>query len=322
MKNRLFFHIAAILFAAALLASTASAQRLPDSVFDQQSQAFGNTLQDVPPDIISVELSPAAPAAGEPVLVRAVIRVDPDMSAFRVSRAVLRYSTDGVTYQAVDMALSPGEQDLWEARIPGQPSGTTVRAAVAGWDQVGNAAFQIPVQSAVSREALFPVLSDPRDQGIPDGLDILEMAYGADAETLYYCQTLAGPFQSFTMLGASANAMAVNNDDLRRKPHLSHNENEGPYIALAPQFGIATLVSIEDVLKGRAIKDVPGITVSARGNRVCARAPLATVIKDPALGVKVFSATVSLNPGTEELVLADCSPYAILYPGGAQYTVK
>jgi len=36
----------------------------------------------------------------------------------------------------------------------------------------------------------------------------------------------------------------------------------------------------------------------------------------------VFSATVALNPASEELVLVDCSPYAILYTGGVSYTVK
>ena len=319
-QTLLLFPIA--LLALALAAGEARAQRLPDSVFSQASQAFGNTLQDVPPDILSVEVSPQAPAADERVWVRAVIQVNPDMSYFRVNRALLYYSIDAQAYTAVDMELVDDAQGLWQASVPGFPAGTEVRLALAGWDEVGNAVIQVPVQKSVSRDALFPVITDPRDQGIPDGLDILEMQYGTDGDTLFYCQNLAGAFQSFTILGASANAMGIVNEDVRIVQHRSYSENNCPYLAYAPQFEIAGIVDINDVLKGRKIPEVPGVSVSAKGSRLCARAPVDKVAADRAHGVKVFSATVALNPGTEEVVLADASPYAILYFGGLSYTVK
>lgn len=301
--------------------SMAAAQQLPDSIFNTKNHAFGNTLQDVPPDIIEVSTSPEKPAAGEKVWVRAVMRTDPDMSPFLVNHAKLYYATDGLNYLETDMQLVDEAKSLWQASLPGYSAGTHVDFALAAWDEIGNAVFQVPRQSKVSRDGLFPVIFDEDDTDIPDGLDILQMNYGTDGETLYYCQQLQSAFQTFTLLGASADAMGIYREDVRFFRHRSYSENNDLFLAYLPAFKLSGLLSIDNLIKDIPPEETQTISLSARGNRVCARAPIAALAPKPERGVKVFSATVAVNPGTEDIALVDFSPYAILYFGGSSYTV-
>lgn len=317
MKFRLLKTIVVIL----MLCGPAAAQQLPDSIFNTKIHAFGNTLQDVPPDIIEVGTSPEQPSAGEKVWVRAILRTDPDMTPFLVNRAKIYFATDSQNYTAADMQIVDEKQSLWQASLPGFPAGTRVDFALAAWDEVGNAVFQVPRQSKVSRDGLFPVIFDDNDTDIPDGLDILQMDYGTDGTTLFYCQRLQSAFQTFTLLGASANAMGIFREDVRFFRHRSYSENNDMYLAYVPAFELNGLVTIDNLIKDIPPENPEGVIMSAKGDRVCARAPIAALSAQPARGLKVFSATVAVNPGTEDIALVDFSPYAILYFGGSSYTV-
>ena len=314
--------ILASLAALVIATAPAMAQRLPDSVFNNGSQAFGNTLQDVPPDVISVETSPAQPVAGERVWVRAVIQVDPAMSPFIVNRAKMFYSTDRQQYTTVEMQLVDPDKGLWQAPIPGFDVGVHVDFAVAGWDEVGNAVFQIPLQNSVSRQDLFKVIEDENDTDIPEGLDILTMSYGTDGDTMYYCQTLEGPFQTFTLLGASADAMGIYRNDVRFFRHRSYSENNDYFIAYIPAFEVQGPLTMDNLLKGSAPPSPEGIEVMAKGDRVCSRSKISSLDVKAERGIKVFSGTVAVNPGNEQISLVDFSPYAIIYFGGNSYEVK
>jgi hypothetical protein len=320
-NTRLFALCATLLAALIWAAPRAGAQEIPDSIFNAQSEAFGNILQDVPPDISEIEISPETPAADQRVWVRAVVRVVPDFSPFIVKRALLQYSTDKQNYTAIEMQLVDDEKGLWQAPIPGFPKGTTVYYTVAGWDELGNAVYQVPLQTEVSKKKLFHVITDENDADISAGVDILSMNYATNGELLYYCMGLETTFQTYTLSGATAAAMGYIAEDLRTNPHKSSNDFNGPFLAYMPVLGIATKITIDEFASSKD-KKIEGVTVSANGRNVCARAPIKFLTSTPERGLKVFSATITFDPGTQEFLLADASPYAILYFGGNSYVVK
>lgn len=309
------------LFIIFALAAAARAQEIPDTIFNMQSQAFGNTIQDAPPDIAKITLIPEQPAAGKKVTVRAIIRDDPYMTAFKVSSAALEYATDTQNYTKVEMASVAGKPDLWQADIPAFPAGAEVRYAIGGWDEIGNAVFQIPIQKEVKNANLFHVITDENDTDVQPGLDILTMSYGTDGTTLYYCQTLEAPFQIYTLMnGVSIDVMGFVEQDVRAVPFRSVTENLEPFLAYVPALNIAGKMLPSEF--GRGASKAGGIVVTSKGKRVCARSPISALTSTPARGLKVYSATAAYDPATGEGILADASPYAVIYFGGNSYTVK
>jgi len=313
-----------LLFAALIAISAASAsvaQQIPDSIFNTPSQAFGNTISDVPPDILGVSISPAAPAAGKPVTVDATIAVDPAFSIFKVKRAQIVYSSDGKKYLTSDMKLANASKNLWRGKIPAFPAGTTVSYSIAAWDEIGNSVWQLPKQSEIDMKNLFKVIVDETDHDIPANLDILWMGFGTDGTNLNYCQNLRAAYQSYTILGGvTLSAMGFLDEDVRIVRRRSGIENNVTFLTYLPALNMSGKMRFEDFDSGPRKDD--NISVYGQGRRVCAKAPISALTSIPAHGLKVFSATASLNPTSGDGMLVDASPYAILYFGGKSYTVK
>lgn len=317
--------VVALLFAAAVLmmsGNRAAAQILPDSIFNEGSQAFGNTVQDAPPDISKIRLVPPQPKAGKKTAVQAVIATDQYMSAFKVNKAILQYSTDGQNYKQVSMKLADAKNGVWSGEIPAMPVGTRVDYAIAGWDEIGNAVYQIPLQKDVAREGLFKVITDDDDADVAGGMNILSMSYGTDGRVMHYCQELKAKFQTYTLMkGVFIDVMGFVESDVRFNKSRSMTENMVPFLAFIPAMSLAGKMMPDDLKKGVASKE-GGISVTGKGNRVCAKAPISELTKTPKNGLKVYSATASFDPKSSAGVLVDATPYAVIYFGGNSYTVK
>jgi len=319
MKKNLFIIFAAFAVLAAPL--LCRAQQIPDTIFNTPSQAFGNTIADVPPDITSVKITPALPAAGKPVTVEAVISVDRAFSIFKVKKAQILYSTNEQNYTAAEMKLADEKKNLWRGTIPAFPAGTSVQYSVAAWDEVGNTVWQLPKQKKIDTKNMFTVITDERDDDIPGNLDILFNTYGTDGTTFNYCQNLRTTFQSYTLMnGASISAMGYLTDDVRVNRHKSGIENNESFIAYVPAINLSGKVRFDDLGKGNKSDDK--VAVFSQGKRVCVKTAISELTANPAHGLKVFSATASINPATNDGMLVDATPYAILYFGGNSYTVK
>jgi len=143
------------------------------------------------PSITDITISPSKPGPGENVTVKAKI-TDPS----GVAQAILSYSTDG-GQTWTDVPMTPVGNDYYEARIPGQPKGTTVLYMIKAQDGVGNWATT-SVRSYMVGEAAGPAPSPGEGAGIPityvvGGAVVAAIAVGAAIALLKRRATAAYP---------------------------------------------------------------------------------------------------------------------------------
>ena len=102
---------------------------------------------DVPPIIRHYEIQPEEPKPGEEVTVIVWARDKDEPYDSYLTRAVLKYSTDGgKTWETVEMILQsavvtePGLEDThkYMLHLPGQPAGTNVSIIITVYDNAGN----------------------------------------------------------------------------------------------------------------------------------------------------------------------------------------
>ena len=322
MKKSLIRTAAAAVIAAFTLSASpgpAGGQQLPDSIFDNCPPAFGNTLNDVPPDIGSIETVPAEPAAGAPVKVRAVVMTDPVMSILPVIGADLTYETGGAV-KTVPMKLVDKEKYIWEAEIPAQKAGAVVNYGIAARDEGGNAVAQLVNFPMGVKAAPFDAIADPEDGSVEGSVDLTGVSFKSDGEYLDFCETFRLPFRWTTFRGAAGAALGFYPGDVRGIPTHSVTENVNAFVAYVPLLEIEGIVHIEEISRkgGKGIKT----PFHARGKRVCGRARISDLTAEPERGLKMFAATVTYNLATDEFALGDATPYAIVYFSGKSYTVR
>ncbi len=143
------------------------------------------------PTITDITISPSEPGPGEDVTVKAKI-TDPS----GVAKAILSYSTDG-GQTWTNVSMTPVGNDYYEAKIPGQPKGTTVLYMIEAQDGVGNWATT-SVRSYTVGEAAGPAPSPGEGAGIPityvvGGAVVAAIAVGAAIALLKRRATAAYP---------------------------------------------------------------------------------------------------------------------------------
>lgn len=312
-----------VLFAAAialLSARAATAQVMPDDIFDNCAEAFGDTLNDVPPDIHSVEIEPAAPAAGEPVTVRAKIMTDKWLTVYRVEKATLTYIADGAAPVDVGMRLAAPDNWIWEAQIPGMTAGTQVDYGITAYDGTGNAVVQLIETDGFEPERFNTVLTDPEDDDVEATLDLLSLEMMSDGEIYYYCENLKSQFKWSTPMGAAITGVGFYPDDVRKIPAHSITENTHAFIGYVPAIGIESIVGMNDLQN--ETQGIP-VSIKAMGRKICGRAKISDLTKEPELGLKMFAATAAYDfNGKGQLNLRDATPYAIVYFRANRYVVE
>jgi hypothetical protein len=292
------------------------AQEMPDTIFDNKSQAFGNSVQDVPPDILAVEITPDPPVPGEAIHVSANIRVDPDISKFLVREAFAYYrKKDEITgLKRVSMAKSPDRPGWWEASIPGFEKGTDIEIFIRGIDEIGNEVFQLPAINGLLPKDLIEFLYDGKEDGIPASMDVMSVGIGYDGNDLVSCIRLVVPFQSYSELGADAIVLGFIADDVRVNPTRSVTENTSGFVGWFPAMKLKGIFDIRELSGGGKAGDEASVNVSGRD--VCLHAAVNKLTPTPERGVKIYAGTAGLDQANNFLNLGDSSPYAIVYFAG------
>lgn len=314
----IFFIPAAVL----LLALPVFAQELPDSVFDKPSQAFGNSVQDVPPDILAVEVTPDQPAAGQQIHVSAHIWVDPEISKFKVKEAYVYYRdiSDKTGMKRVSMLKAAERIDWWEATLPGFEKGAEIEISVRAVDEIGNEVIQLPRIPDVGPDHMIEMLMDGADQDIPSSMDVISVKLGYDGANLVACSLLGGPFQTYSSLGADVLVLGFIEDDVRVNPTRSITENTAGFAGYFPAMNLTGIYNIQE-LAGSARETRGDAAVKIAGRNICLTARVNQLTATPRRGLKVFSATAGVDLVNELLNLGDSTPYAILYFGGRRLSI-
>ncbi|MFA6448402.1 MAG: hypothetical protein WCX65_02950 [bacterium] len=312
-----------IAFAGAmLLPQLASTQVIPDTIFDNPPRAFGNTVQDVTPDILAVEISPAAPRAGGDVRVSANIWVNPEISKFKVKEAYVYYrEANQITdMKRVSMTKDDGRPDWWVAMLPGFADGATVEYFVRGVDEIDNEVIQLPTIADPKPEQMLDIAIDGRDDDLPGTMDILNMSMAYNGTELIACPKMRLRFQQYSTLGANAIAMGFIADDVRMHPSRSVTENTAGFVGYVPALDIEGILKVEDLQRGVG-KRGGAATARVFGQHVCLRAKLSSLTPTPERGMKIFGATLGISPLNQEIYLGDATPYSMVYFKGGVFTV-
>lgn len=299
-----------LILAALALCIPGTAQKMPDDIFDTLPPAFGDSLNDVPPDILSVVTSPLKPEAGNPTTVTARIETDHVMTIFRVADASLIYEIDGIVTKT-EMSKSQSDQRLWTAEIPEQKKGAIVHFGIVAHDETGNAVAQLLVRKGVETNDYIKVITDKEDSELLPSLDIKNVSFTTDGDKMYYCQTFHAPFQPATTAGASISAVGFYPHDVREIPTHSVSEHTHAFIAYIPFANKIGIMNVENFQSIEA--DKAGVSIKQQGKKVCGSAPINKLTVKPEKGLKMFAASASFDLSKSILYLADSSPYAIIY---------
>jgi hypothetical protein len=325
MKKTIYSGLIALCFIVigVILSRPAAAQIIPDTIFDNPPQAFGNTIQDVTPDILAVDIVPAAPSAGEEVRVSANIRVNPEISKFKVKEAYVYYRKAGQQTNLKRVSMSKSDRsDWWTAALPGFPEGAQIEYYVRGVDEIENEVVQLPVTDAPKPADMIEVSVDGRDDGggLPGAMDILSVLLAYNGKELIACPKTRVPFQQYSTFGADAIAVGYVADDVRYHPSRSITENTAGFVGYMPSFNIQGILRLEDLERGSSAKRDDS-SAKMSGRYVCMRANVSSLTSTPERGLKIFAATLAINPLNKEVSLGDATPYATVYFKGGSFTV-
>ncbi|HOY63362.1 MAG TPA: hypothetical protein PLK80_04685 [bacterium] len=302
--------------AAALTASAACAQQMPDSIFNNIPQAFGNNLQDVPPDILDVSLSPGT-APGSAVI-SAKIWVDPEISKFKVKSARVFAIRAGGELKPADIPMSPDpSRSLWWTVVADSIPAGEAEFFIRASDEVGNEVIQLPKLDDFRPALLTPITSDGEDLDIPASLDILGAEAGHNGSSLMVCGETRAVFQSFTNIGAAALIVGYIPDDVRFRPSRSSIDNTSGFMAHLPALNLSGLYTLDKLANEGAAAGEAEVKIA--GRRICMSAAIDKLTPKPERGLKIFCGTGGIAPSNRDLTLADSTPYAILYFGGAVF---
>ncbi|HOO55606.1 MAG TPA: hypothetical protein PLN69_02210 [bacterium] len=289
------------------------AQIIPDTIFDDQSQAFGNTIQDVAPDILDVKIVNAR--SGElGSQVKAKVWVDPEKSKFKVKEVFAYYST-GQSNTVMDrISFNPieGEEYWWSADI--SAPGEKIEVFLGATDELGNAVQQLPEIDSLNPEKSIKIIHDGLDSGIDKILDIDNVSFGFSGEYMVSCIEMGNAFQSYSEKGANALVIGFVPEDLRFDPSRSCVDNNAGFVGYLPALGISGVFNLNNVEQGTKPEGEAVIKMS--GNKVCMKNKISTLTSTPERGLKVFAATGAINAVSDEVIFVDATPYAILYFGG------
>ncbi len=321
IKRENIFVILTMIIGLAAAARPAAAQVMPDDIFDNCPEAFGDTLNDVPPDIHSVEITPAAPAPGETVTVRAQIMTDKWLTVYKVENAVLTYiAGEAAAPVDVEMKLAEPGNWIWEAQIPGQPEGTVVKYGITAHDGTGNAVVQLIETAGFEPGRFTDVLADKENKDIEGSLDLLGLAMMSDGENYYYCEEFRTQFKWATFRGAAITGVGFYPQDVRVIPAHSITENTNAFIGYVPAIGIKSIIGLNNLKN--ITQGIP-VSIKVKGNKVCGRTKISDLTDKPERGLKMFAATAAYDfNGTGKLNLSDSTPYAIVYFKANKYIVK
>ncbi len=314
--------VGALLIAVCLIATSgAVAQIIPDSIFDKPPEAFGNTIQDVPPDILAVEAYPESPKADEPVRVMANIKVDSDISKFYVNEAFLYYRAAGAPeLTRIRMERMPDRPKWWSATLPGFPAGTDVEYFIRGVDKIGNEVIQLPANEKTTHGNTIEIMLDGEDRQLPATMDIVSTRVGYTGKELVVCPKTKLRFQQFSALGAGGLVVGFISDDVRVHPTQSHTENTAGFMGYIPAIGLKGIITV-DQLSGTSKSNNDDSTAQTFGKFVCMSAKVEKLTPTPDRGLKIYAATAGINALTTELNLGDATPYALVYFKGGKYKV-
>jgi hypothetical protein len=303
--------------AAALTVSAACAQQMPDTIFNNIPHAFGNNLQDVPPDILEVSLTPGA-APGS-VVISAKIWVDPEISKFKVKSARVFAIRAGGELKPADIPMSPDPaKPLWWTAVSGSVPAGDVEFFIRASDEVGNEVIQLPKLDDFRPALLTSIAADGADDDIPASLDILGAEAGQNGSSLMVCSETRAVFQSFTNIGAAALIVGYIPDDVRFKPSKSFIDNTSGFMAHLPALNLSGLYTLDKLAnEGDAAGEAE---VKVAGRRICMTAAIDKLTPKPERGLKIYSGTGGIAPSNRDLTLADSTPYAILYFGGSVFS--
>ncbi len=133
-------------------------------VYDRAGNSYSTTINvtvdNTPPSIGNISISPEEPVEGEEVTVSA----EASDATSGIAEAILSYSTDGgTTWKNVSMTATGA--NVYEATIPGQPANTTVLFKVLFRDAAGNWASSSEQSYTVGTAA--PAPAKPAAPAIP-----------------------------------------------------------------------------------------------------------------------------------------------------------
>lgn len=304
------------LLALAILAlpNRPSAQQMSPTIFDEVPNAFGNVLNDVPPDIHEISVSIPGPLEEGPAIVSAVINTDPAITLYKVAKASIYYEAGDERGKA-EMTLADPQKNIWKGEIPRMKSGVLVKYGIMAEDEVGNSVVQL-----INSEKPFPIeaLLDSEDEDLDGSLDIVKTALASDGENLDFCIYYRKQFMWSTAGGASITALGFYPEDVRFVPSHSSIENTHAFAAYIPFADVKGIMRIEELGKSGGIP----IDISGKGSKVCGKTPISNMTDKPYRGLKVYAATASFDTSNNILNFGDSSPYALVYFSGNHFIFR
>ncbi|HOX28615.1 MAG TPA: hypothetical protein PLQ76_05610 [bacterium] len=294
-------------------------QELPDDVFDSLPQAFGNTVQDVPPDLGKIEFRESLSRNGD-VRVRASISVDSEISKFTVKKAFLSYriKDSGEALTTVDMIKESPKSDFWYSQLQNLKAGVEYEFFISAFDEIGNSVVQLPTMKDLDKNNMTEVVTDDADKDIPKAMDILTVRFGYDGKDVEACVSTVEKFKSYSVLGASVVLVGFISDDVRYHPSRSITENTGGFIGYFPAMNKQGIFTVSQLSSGG--DPIAPVKMFTAGKNVCMTAEANKLTTTPERGLKVFAATGAMTAIGGRMFLGDASPYSIVYFRGSTYT--
>ncbi len=289
--------------------------------------SLANAVIDVPPDILIVYTVPQYPKKNEDVLVRAKIDTNPEMTPYKVNKAEMTYTVDGINFTTVEMKKS--SDGFWEAKIPGTESNTFVQYYFSAWDEIGNAVVELPKKFnfKLTNDSIYSkAIIDPNDNIKRTQNDILSISFATDGKNIYFRKETKGKVVSqigkeWIVLRGLGIALEVNDTRINKTFSQGTVSLDGPAIIysqnpLMPRTG---LYYLKDLLT--ATTPTAPLKFEIKDNVLYGKTELETLSKIPEHGIILFGATIVFNLQNQSLELDDFTPYLILYFDGHSYYV-
>ncbi len=163
-------------------------------------------LENDPPVLKNVMVSPKSPGAGDAITVTATIVNDPMKTSGKPISASLYYSRDeGETWRKVAMEEAGASRENWRGVIPPAGYPGNLQYFFTAEDDGGNMLIELPkvkVEWGGISHPIFPleVYDDNDDfRMVPNNLDILSAGVAFDGDNLYFTTRVEGKISSGTV---------------------------------------------------------------------------------------------------------------------------
>lgn len=163
-------------------------------------------LENDPPTLRSVTVTPKSPGPGDAITITAAIVNDPMKTSGKPISASLYYSRDdGESWRKVTMEEAGASRENWRGVIPPAGYPGTLKYFFTAEDDGGNMLIELPkvkVEWGGIRHPIFPLeVYDANDdfRMVPNNLDILSAGVAYDGNILYFTLRVEGKISSGTV---------------------------------------------------------------------------------------------------------------------------